>query len=364
MENGFFPTRAFWEKRRVFVTGHTGFKGAWLCMWLRELGAVVTGYALAPSSRPNMYDAVRLDTGVTSLIGDIRARGTLEQALESARPEIVFHLAAQPLVREAYASPLETIEVNVQGTANVLHACRTLPDLRSVVVVTSDKCYREGSDPHPFAEDDPLGGRDPYSASKACAEIVTAAFRASFFTRRSGSRKAAAVASARAGNVIGGGDWAKDRIVPDLVRAAMRDGVAVIRNPQAIRPWQHVLDPLAGYLMLARAASSDGAVYSESFNFGPGSADVATVDRLVEEFSRRWSSPLRREHRAEPSAPEEAPVLILDAGKARKRLGWHPRLDLAQAIELTVAWYEASLARQDMAEHTRRQIAGYTASAS
>lgn len=354
---GVFPSPVFWKDRKVFVTGHTGFKGSWLCAWLTGLGADVTGYALAPATEPNMFDSIHLAAKVASVLGDIRDRARLEQALETSQPEIVFHLAAQSLVRASYRDPLDTIEVNVLGTANLLEACRSLPSIRSVVVISSDKCYRNEAQ-RAFTEEDPLGGRDPYSASKACTEIITGAFRDSFFSRDDGSRRAA-IASARAGNVIGGGDWAKDRIVPDLVRALDESRPAAIRNPQAVRPWQHVLDPTKGYLMLAQAACRDRGAYSGGFNFGPDARGSATVADVVDGFAQAWDGRLRWKHTPEPNAPYEAPELVLDASKAHRLLGWQPSLELADAIKMTAAWYDACRSRQDMAAFTSRQINAY-----
>jgi CDP-glucose 4,6-dehydratase len=359
-----FPTLKFWKNRKVFVTGHTGFKGCWLSLWLTELGAEVTGYALAPATTPNMFDAIGLGTRMTSIIGDIRDRRKLEEAIEAARPDIVFHLAAQSLVRESYLNPLDTFEVNVQGTANLLNGCLGRSTIRSIAVVSSDKCYRNESGPRAFTEEDPLGGRDPYSASKACAEVVTAAYRHSFYAPDGAGPARAALASARAGNVIGGGDWAADRIVPDLVRALVVGRPAIVRNPEAVRPWQHVLDPIAGYLMLAQAGWRDSERYATSFNFGPDPANSATVRSVVEAIVGVWSGRLRWEHRPDARAPHEASALMLDSSKAQRLLGWRPSLGLAQAIKMTAAWYDAYLDRQDMAAFTGRQIEEYVARAS
>jgi len=358
----FFPSRSFWRNRRVFVTGHTGFKGGWLTLWLKELGAAVSGYALPPATDPNIFTAVRLADAVTGRFADIRDRDVLAQAIDAADPEIVFHLAAQALVRESYARPIETFEVNVQGTANLLDICRNRRNLMAVAVITSDKCYRNELGARPFAEDDPLGGRDPYSASKACADIVTASFRDAFFSAP-GTPGRTAVATARAGNVLGGGDWAKDRIVPDLVRAAAAGRPAAIRQPQAIRPWQHVLDPVAGYLMLAQAACQDGARYSSSFNFAPGPANTATVQTLADGFSGIWKDRLRWTAQAAPDDPPEAATLALNAAKARAILGWRPLVGLPEAIALTAAWYDAHRGGGDMAAFTLEQIRAYSAQA-
>ncbi|WP_437565890.1 CDP-glucose 4,6-dehydratase [Sorangium sp. So ce542] len=324
----------FYAGRRVFVTGHTGFKGSWLTAWLRLLGAHVTGYALPPEGAPSLFADARIGEGVTSILGDICDEERLARAMAEARPEIVLHLAAQALVRRSYARPLETFATNVLGTARVLEAARRLPSVRVVVVVTTDKCYENHEWVWGYRETDALGGHDTYSASKACAELVASAYRRSFYGRE------VALATARAGNVIGGGDWAEDRIVPDIVRSVAAGEPARIRHPRAVRPWQHVLDPLSGYLLLARRLWDDPAGYSGAWNFGPDDAEPTTVHRLAEAIVRalgRGSLDL-----AEPSDGErlhEAGALRLDCSKARSRLGWRPLLDTDRAIQLTSAWY-------------------------
>jgi CDP-glucose 4,6-dehydratase len=313
--------------RRVFLTGHTGFKGSWLLLWLRKLGAEVTGYALEAAER-SMYRQLGLDRDCTSIIGDLRDRDRLAAALNEARPDLVFHLAAQPLVLASYDDPLGTLQTNVLGTANVLDALRTMNRPCTVVVVTSDKCYENQSQRH--EETDCLGGHDLYSASKAAAEIVTAAYRRSFQLR---------VATARAGNVIGGGDWADHRIVPDCIRALERGEPIRVRNPKFVRPWQHVLEPLGGYLRLAEnLARSDE--YAEAWNFGPSDAEARTVEDLVEAVIRHWGGGTWTGERGEQ--PHEAATLRLDAAKASERLGWEPRWTFDEAIEHTVAWYKAA----------------------
>jgi CDP-glucose 4,6-dehydratase len=327
----------FWN-RRVLVTGHTGFKGGWLAMWLRELGAQVSGYALAPESPGGIFSACELEGAIDSRIGDIRDRECLRGAFEESQPEIVFHLAAQPLVRRSYCEPLATLETNAIGTANVLEAVRHTPSVRAVVVVTSDKCYENPENAHAFRESDRLGGADPYSASKGCAEIVAHAWRRSFLETRD---PPVALATARAGNVIGGGDFAEDRIVPDAIRAFSHDQVLSVRNPGAIRPWQHVLEPLSGYLALARALIERGRKFSGAWNFGPQDSAAATVAQLVELLSDAWGG---ARWRVLPAADglAEARMLSLDTAKARKRLGWRPRLSIREAVDLTVEWYRAA----------------------
>jgi len=329
----------FWN-RPVLVTGHTGFKGGWLAVWLRELGAQVSGYALAPQSPDGIFSACNLEGAIDSRIGDIRDRERLRGAFEEFQPEIVFHLAAQSLVRRSYCEPLATLETNAIGTANVLEAVRYTRSVRAVVVVTSDKCYENPENARAFRERDRLGGADPYSASKGCAEIVAHAWRRSFLENRDAP---VALATARAGNVIGGGDFAEDRIVPDAIRAFGHDQILMVRNPSAIRPWQHVLEPLSGYLALARALIERGPKFSGAWNFGPEDSAAATVAQLVELMSDAWGG---ARWRIQPTAdgPTEARMLRLATVKARTRLGWHPRLSLREAVDLTIEWYRTALA--------------------
>jgi CDP-glucose 4,6-dehydratase len=329
--------REFWRGRSVFITGHTGFKGGWLATWLAGLGARVAGYALAPDTTPSYFSATGLGDHVTSHLGDLADGAALERALASARPSVVFHLAAQALVRRSYRDPLATLETNVLGTARLLEAVRCTPSVQAVVVVTSDKCYHNGERLRGYREDEPLGGHDPYSASKAAAEIVTAAWRRSFFAG-DGPR----LASARAGNVIGGGDWAEDRLVPDAIRALQRGAPLRVRHPSAVRPWQHVLEPLGGYLLLAeRLVESDG--FATAWNFGPDDDDAVPVAAVVELVLGLWGGG-RWEAAPDPTAPHEAGLLRLDATRARERLGWRPALTLKEAAELTVDWYRAATA--------------------
>ena len=328
--------REFWRDRSVFLTGHTGFKGGWLATWLLALGARVTGYALAPDTTPSYFVRCGLAERLTSRLGDVTDAAALESALAVARPSVVFHLAAQSLVRRSYREPVETFATNVLGTAHVLEAVRRTPSVEAVVVVTSDKCYDNRERPEGYREDEPLGGRDPYSASKAAAELVTAAYRRSFFA--TGAR----VATARAGNVIGGGDWAEDRLVPDVIRAVARGETVRVRHPSAVRPWQHVLEPLGGYLALAeRLVESDA--FATAFNFGPRDDDAVPVAALVELVLGLWGDG-RWEAVAETDAPHEAGLLRLDWTRARQRLGWRPVLALKEAAALTVDWYRAAAA--------------------
>lgn len=350
------PRRAFWAGRRVFVTGHTGFKGGWLATWLVGLGAVVTGYALKPESEPSYFALCRLGDHLASVIDDVRDDIALRAALADSRAEIVFHLAAQPLVRRSFALPVETFATNAMGTVHLLEAVRQIPTVRAVVLVTSDKVYAPGPGAH--REDDRVGGPDPYSASKGCAELVAEAYRRSFFT---GAARPVGVATARAGNVVGGGDWAEDRLVPDAVRAVTRGEPLLVRHPDATRPWQHVLDPLCGYLRLAEHLHADPARWSGAWNFGPDA--TPTVAAVADAFFRRWG---RGGWRPAPptAAVPEAPTLALDAAKARELLGWRPVVDPAQMIELTVAWYQAALgAAALMYDVSRAQIHTYESGA-
>jgi CDP-glucose 4,6-dehydratase len=329
-------TPAFWQGKRVFVTGHTGFKGAWLALWLAKMQAKVTGYALAPPSEPSLFEAARVAETTLSLSGDVRDLEQLRASVREASPEILFHLAAQALVRPSYEDPVGTFSTNVMGTLHVLEASRNAPGLRAVIIVTSDKCYEEQPSGRPHDESDPLGGHDPYAASKACAEIVTAAYRRSFFAS---SAEGPAVATARAGNVIGGGDWGTDRLIPDLVRAFCEAKHARIRNPGATRPWQHVLDPLAGYLALAERLHTEGSRFAGAWNFGPPGGRAATVRSVANRAARLWGSKAAWEVDDAPQ-PREARVLALNPRRAEEHLGWTARLDLDTAIEWTISWYE------------------------
>jgi len=348
------PSPAFWRGKRVLVTGHTGFKGGWLVHWLLGLGASVSGLALAPDTEPSLFAASRLGERLASTLGDIRDRETVLHAVRAASPEIVFHLAAQSLVRRSYADPVGTYATNVMGTLHVLEAARATGAPRVVVNVTSDKCYLNRDTGAAFRETDPLGGADPYSSSKAGAELVTAAWRQSFCTE--GSLR---LASARAGNVIGGGDWADDRLLPDCARAFAVGRPVAIRHPEAVRPWQHVLEPLAGYLALAERLWADPG-FAEPWNFGPAEADARTVADLVDAMARLWGGGAGRT--GQPGEhPHEAQQLRLDSTKARTRLGWAPRLPLDQALAWTVEWYRRQHAGEPARALIEAQIAAYTA---
>lgn len=349
--------RDFWRGKRVFLSGHTGFKGGWLTLWLADMGAEVHGYALTPPTDPNFFTVANLKTSLArSTIADIRDATALTQAMQAARPDIVFHLAAQPLVRYSYAAPVETYAVNVMGTVNLLEAVRQTPSVKAVVNVTTDKCYENREWIWPYRESEAMGGFDPYSSSKACSELVTAAYRRSFL-----EPAGIHVASARAGNVIGGGDWAVDRLVPDFLRALDAGQALNIRSPLATRPWQHVLEPLSGYLILAEKLFTEGQSYADAWNFGPGEADARSVQWIVEYLCGQvpdaaWlcdSSP----------QPHEANTLRLDSSKAKTRLGWRPHWDLQTALGMTLAWHRAWKQGSDMAAISVQQIQEYEAAA-
>ena len=344
--------REFWRERRVFLTGHTGFKGAWLNLWLQQLGAKVTGYALAPSSEPSLFALV--SGHCTSHIADIRDERKVSDALISADPQVVIHMAAQALVRESYRDPLETYATNVLGTGTVLQACRALQQLECVLVVTSDKVYENHGEGRPFVEGDRLGGHDPYSNSKACAELLTMSFRESFFG------EGAPIATVRAGNVIGGGDWSQDRLVPDCVRALQVGEPVSLRYPEAIRPWQHVLEPLSGYLILAQALVQSPATTPRAVNFGPDPSSFCTVREVVERFSASFSG--RPGWRRDAGAhPKEASALTLSSALAENSLGWRPRLAVGESLAWTADWYRAHAAGENMTKYSEAQIARYQA---
>ncbi|WP_449245246.1 CDP-glucose 4,6-dehydratase [Desulfobacca acetoxidans] len=334
--------RQFWRRRRILLTGHTGFKGAWLSLWLSLLEAEVIGYSLPPPTVPSLFDLARLNEVMTSIGGNVRDLQHLSQTISDYRPEIIIHLAAQALVRRSYVDPLETYATNIMGTVNLLEAVRQNPGVKAVIVVTSDKCYENREWCWGYREIDPVGGSDPYSSSKGCAELITAAYRNSFFSANSYSRHGAALASVRAGNVIGGGDWAEDRLIPDLVKAFAKGEKAKIRYPNAQRPWQHVLEPLQGYIVLAEKLYHHGPEYGEAWNFGPPDNAIYPVAQLVEHLCQFWGPEAQWEIDQGVHA-HEANFLKLDSSKARQRLGWKPKLPLEQALEWTAAWYRANL---------------------
>jgi CDP-glucose 4,6-dehydratase len=347
---------SFWRGKRVFLTGHTGFKGSWLSLWLQSLGAELTGFALAPPTNPSLFEEAKVADGMTSILGDVRDLSALQAALHKTQPEIVIHMAAQPLVRYSYQSPVETYAVNVMGTVHLLEAVRQTPSVRAVVNVTTDKCYENKEWVWGYREDETMGGFDPYSNSKGCSELVTRAYRQSLF--QIGAHKVA-LASARAGNVIGGGDWALDRLVPDILRALGQGQVISIRNPNAIRPWQHVLEPLSGYLQLAEQLFADnGQDYAQAFNFGPREEDAKPVQWIVENICKAWGGDAQWAQQT-GEHPHEAHYLKLDISKAKMRLGWQPKWSLDIALAKIVEWHLAYLAQDNMRTFTLNQINQY-----
>lgn len=346
--------RSFWQGRRVLLTGHTGFKGGWLSLWLADMGARVHGYAMTPPTEPSFFTVTRLvDRLASHTTADVRDADTLVRAIQQTEPEVIFHLAAQPLVRHSYVAPVETFAVNVMGTVHLLEAVRATPSVRAVVNITSDKCYENREWPWPYRENEAMGGFDPYSSSKGCAELISAAYRRSFLHGRG-----AHLATARAGNVIGGGDWANDRLLPDFFRALNAAEPLRIRSPRAVRPWQHVLEPLAGYLQLAENLYSDGEPYAEGWNFGPFETDAQPVSWIVDRLCELMPGARWERDRAEQ--PHEAHTLRLDSSKARIKLGWQPRWDLLTALTQTVKWHRAWQGDADMAAFSLEQIRQYT----
>jgi len=353
---GLVTARDFWAGKRVFVTGHTGFKGGWLALWLQRLGAQILGYSLPAPTQPSLFETARISESVQSIIADVRDLARLKTAFREFSPEVVFHLAAQPLVRASYDDPVATYSTNLLGTVHVLEAVRQSNSVRSAVMVTTDKCYENRESAGGYRETDRLGGHDPYSNSKACAELAIDSYRRSFFSG-SGS---AAVASARAGNVVGGGDWAEDRLIPDLVRAAVAGKPLVLRNPKSTRPWQHVLEPLSGYLMLAERLWDDRARYAEAWNFGPRDDDARTVEDIVALAARAWGGGLKWVVDSRPQ-PHETRMLKLDCSKALGA-GWRPLLGAEEAVEWTIEWYRAWRDRRDVKALSFEQIERYNAS--
>lgn len=354
-------TQDFWRGRRVFLTGHTGFKGAWLSLWLQSLGAEVIGYALAPPTDPNLFFIAQVDTNMESILGDINDFATLSSCMQQAKPEVVIHMAAQSLVRQSYKDPVETYQTNVMGCVHVLEALRRCPEVRAFVNVTSDKCYENREWERPYDEGDALGGFDPYSSSKGCAEIVTSAYRQSYFSDK--EKVSSAIATARAGNVIGGGDWAADRLIPDMVRSIAAGQKLQIRYPRAIRPWQHVLEPLSGYLTLAQNLYENGTVSARAWNFGPDGAEAQPVHWIVERAASIWGDDMSWETE-DVSHPHEAHYLKLDASLAKDHLGWRGKWPIEIAVDRTIRWYKAHYEGCDMRTYTLNEIADYQQTAS
>lgn len=351
--------KSFWKNKKVFITGHTGFKGSWLCLWLYSLGAKVTGYALNPPTDPSLFELCNVSELVNSVIADIRKRDELTEAMLAASPEIVIHMAAQPLVRDSYKNPVETYEINVMGTVNLFEAVCTCKGVKTVINVTTDKCYENKEWAWGYRENEPLGGYDPYSSSKACSELVTAAYRNCFFNPKDYAEHGVAIASARAGNVIGGGDWANDRLIPDCIRALLKGEKIIIRSPQAIRPWQHVLEPLDGYLTLAKKLYEDGQRYAEGWNFGSDDSDAKSVEWIVQKICKRWGNNASYEI-DKGEHPHEAHYLKLDCSKAKAELGWHPSWSLEKAIDSIIDWTKAYKENKDLRGKCIEQIEEYS----
>lgn len=352
---------AFWKGKKVFLTGHTGFKGSWLSLWLASMGAKVTGYALEPNTKPNLFDALEIDSLIEkSHIADIRDLASLQKAMSQANPDIVMHMAAQPLVRYSYVNPVETYTVNVMGTVYVLESTRSVDSIRATVVVTTDKCYENKEWVWGYRENEPMGGYDPYSNSKGCAELVTSAYRQSYFSKSDSTNS---VASVRAGNVIGGGDWSEDRLIPDAIRAFEANKPLMIRNPSATRPWQHVLEPLSGYLILAQALYEQGPAFASGWNFGPQDEDNRSVQEVIDLLITVWGESAGwlkegSEH------PHETNLLKLDCSKARTQLGWLPKWNLEIATQKIVEWQKAYQAKKNMQKVSLAQINQYMNGAS
>jgi len=349
----------FWQDKKVFLTGHTGFKGGWLSLWLASMGAKVTGYALAPNTSPNLFGVLAIDSLIEkSCIADICDLAALQNSMSEANPDVVIHMAAQPLVRYSYANPVETYATNVMGTVHVLESVRVLDGVRATVIVTTDKCYENKEWVWGYRENESMGGYDPYSNSKGCAELVTAAFRRSYFSSPNSTNK---VASARAGNVIGGGDWSEDRLIPDAIEAFEANTPLMIRNPLATRPWQHVLEPLSGYLILAQALYEQGSPFASGWNFGPRDEDNRAVQEVVNLLISGWGETARWEKEGSEQ-PHEANLLKLDCSKARSQLGWAPKWDLEMAVQKIVQWQKSFQAKENMQDVSLAQINQYMSS--
>jgi CDP-glucose 4,6-dehydratase len=345
----------FWRGKRIFLTGHTGFKGSWLSLWLQSLGGIVTGYALAPPTSPNLYEVAKVGDGMTSILANINDLQILNRSMQFHSPDIVIHMAAQPLVRYSYLQPVETYSTNVMGTVNVLESVRAAPSIKAVLVVTTDKCYENKEDlQRSYRENDPMGGHDPYSSSKACAELITTAYQKSFL-----QQQGIALATARAGNVIGGGDWASDRLVPDIFNGFVQNKIIRIRSPQSIRPWQHVLEPLSGYLSLAEHLYTQGLSHAEGWNFGPHDEDARPVQWIVEQLALCWGNGATWQQDIGPH-PHEANYLKLDISKAKARLGWSPTWSLETSLQKITHWHRSWLAQADMKKICLEQIQQYS----
>ncbi|MCE5286378.1 MAG: CDP-glucose 4,6-dehydratase [Pelosinus sp.] len=351
-------TREFWQGKKVFLTGHTGFKGSWLSLWLHSMEAEVTGYALHPPTQPSLFELCHIEQLMHSVVGDVRDAENLQRAMAEAQPEIVIHMAAQPLVRDSYRIPAETYAINVMGTVNLFEAVRHCKSVKAVVNVTTDKCYQNREWVWGYRENEPMGGYDPYSNSKACSELVTSSYRNSFFHPVKYAEHGVAVASARAGNVIGGGDWAADRLIPDCINSLINGERILIRSPHAIRPWQHVLEPLSGYLLLAQKLYEEGIAFAEGWNFGPNDSDAKPVEWIVQRLCKQWGESASYEIDKGPQ-PHEANYLKLDCSKAHMNLGWQPKWSLDQALDKIIEWVHAYQSHEDMRAICLKQINQY-----
>ena len=349
---------SFWKGRRVLLTGHTGSKGSWMSIWLKEMGADLTGFALTPPTKPSLFEDANVAEGMRSIMGDIRDLDALKKVFADTNPEVVIHMAAQPLVRESYSFPVETYAINVMGTVHVLEAVRHTPSVRSVVIVTTDKCYENKEWVWGYREDEPMGGYDPYSNSKGCAELVTSSYRRSYFHPAKYESHKVAVASARAGNVIGGGDWADDRLIPDIIRSVMDGTPVMIRSPYATRPWQHVLEPVGAYLLLAEKLYTEGAKFAEGWNVGPRSDDARDVEFIVNSICRNWGDGASYQIDSNPQ-PHEAGYLKLDIAKIESKLGWKPVWPLPVTLEKTVSWYKRYTNGEDANSLCQSQLQDY-----
>jgi len=348
----------FYKGRKVFITGHTGFKGSWLSILLNWLGADVHGYALDPNTNPSLFELAGIDQIVSSTIGDIRDYNLLSETLKKVQPEVIIHMAAQPLVRESYRNPRETYEINVMGTVNLLDISRQIGSVKAILNVTTDKCYENKEWHWGYRENEPMGAYDPYSNSKGCSELVTSSFRSSFFNPKEYKNHGVALASARAGNVIGGGDWADDRLIPDFIRSITRGQKVKIRSPHAIRPWQHVLEPLSGYLTLCEKLYTAGTAFAEGWNFGPDDKDAKNVEWITKKICELWGESASFEIDTNPQ-PHEASYLKLDCSKAKAELGWAPEWDIETTLKSIVVWNKALLAGENMRTVTEKQIMDY-----
>jgi CDP-glucose 4,6-dehydratase len=347
--------QSFWKNKKILITGHTGFKGSWLTVWLKKLGADITGFSKSVPTNPSLFETVNIEKDIKSVIGDIQNYELLKETISKCEPEIIFHMAAQSLVIKSYSNPIETFSTNVMGTVNLLYAVKETKKPKVVINITSDKCYENNELLEGYSEDDPMGGHDPYSSSKGCAELITKSFRKSFFS--SDHENNIGLASVRAGNVIGGGDWAENRLIPDIIRAIKNKENVKIRNPNALRPWQHVLDPLNGYISLAEKLWDDQTKYSEGWNFGPEKNEVKPVSWIIEKFNDIWKNKINWE--VGNNELHEANNLILNCQKAKSRLGWNPKMNTETALKLTIEWYTKYFDGENMREGTEEQIAKF-----